>query len=302
MVEPVDPFAAARGPSVRGWRTPPPRGRARAHGGGSPSVLKRPMAVSAGAVSWLSPIEPTQGSRPASAKRPGRAGWRHAAIRGPSARRARRPGPDGAGGWPAPGHRARTPHERCATRARRRSAARRRRRASLVRHRAVDEAGPGRDTREIGPPEPVRRGCPELAVHELQGARCGTVRRGAARCGAVRRGAARCGAVAEGAPRRLGPHRALQPHGAHPARHRAPRHDDPLAAQRAPDPGSGSGAGPSGRRESPKFSACTRAISGRSPASRRARMHARAGSRRRATGAWWACGAIGRTRQTCAPT
>ena len=59
---------------------------------------------------------------------------------------------------------------------------------------------------------------------------------------------------------------------------------------------------PCSRRESPKVSACTRAISERRSAPRRARADARAGSRRAAARSRHARGAIGSSRQTCAPT
>ena len=53
--------------------------------------------------------EPTEGSMPASARRPGRAGWQDAATRGPSARSARHPWRAGAGGWLAPARPRRSP-------------------------------------------------------------------------------------------------------------------------------------------------------------------------------------------------
>ena len=190
--------------------------------------------------------EPTEGSMPASARRPGRAGWQDAATRGPSARSARHPWRAGAGGWLAPARPRRSPPWPSGSPRLARDAPR-----VGVDERASSAIGPRTTASatwakpchvaarvEVAHPGPVRGGRGKLPPHPVERARCSRVLDRPRSCLAPR-----------------------------PAQPPAPASAAPRYSGRPRRPRSGAGARASERRESPKFSACTRAISGRSSAS-----------------------------------
>ncbi len=79
----------------------------------------------------------------------------------------------------------------------------------------IDEARPGRDVGEIGDPEHVRPRRAELSVDPIERARRGL--------------------VTDRGPQRLASDRALQAHGSHQPRHRAPGDRNALTGELPPD-------------------------------------------------------------------